>query len=273
MNDKQEEQMDRIRDRFTRTADVFSDFVLATRAPEAEQLIKMVAPSPHETAVDFACGPGTMLRSFASHVKWICGLDLTPAMLERARRTAREKGQSNVYFCCADAMTLPFADGSINIAVGSYCLHHIPDPAKVIREFARALRPGGRLGILDITVPDDRAKAELNDQIERIRDDSHERKFSERELEDLVKSAGLEIRKAGRAREFRTFDHWMQVAGWKRGDPAYEEARQLMEASIPGDKSGFAPRFVMGDDGKPDLEFSQEQFFLVAEKPATAREA
>ena len=273
MSDKQEEQMDRIRDRFTRTADVFSDFVLATRAPEAEQLIKMVAPSPNETAVDFACGPGTMLRSFASHVKWICGLDLTPAMLERARKTAREKGQSNVCFCCADAMTLPFADSSIDIAVGSYCLHHIPDPAKVIREFARALRPGGRLGILDITVADDRAKAEMSDQIERIRDDSHERKFSERELEDLVKSVGLEIRKTGRAREFRKFDHWMQVAGWKRGDPAYEEARRLMEASIPVDMSGYAPRFVTDEDGKSEIEFSQEQFFLVAEKPMTARGA
>ena len=55
-------------------------------------------------------------------------VDLTPAMLARARRTAADEGLGNLSFAIGDAHALPFADGSLDIAVTSYSLHHMPDP-------------------------------------------------------------------------------------------------------------------------------------------------
>ena len=269
MSEKQTDQLERVRDRFTKTADVFSDFVLATRGPEAERLIQMVAPLRTEMAVDFACGPGTMTRSFAGHVRWICGLDFTPAMLVRARKMAHENNLANVAFCCGNAMALPFADRSIDIAVGSYCLHHISDPAAVIHGFARALRQGGRLGILDMVVPEDPVVAELNNRIERVRDSSHERELSVNELERMLTSSGFRVTAIEQRREYREFNRWMHVAGWKRGDAAYEEAWRLLEASLtdaPDDKSGFEPRLVTAEDGTLDMEMSHQQLYMVGEK-------
>ncbi len=260
------EQLDRVRDRFTRTVTVFSDYVLASRGVEANSLVELVGPRGDERALDIACGPGTLARVFAPRVRWICGLDVTPAMLERARRTAAEDKLSNFLFACGDAVAIPIAAGKLDLAVGSYCLHHLSDPAAVLRELARVLRPGGRTGMLDMIVPDDPARAETNNKIERVRDHSHVRTLSAAEMERMVVAAGFRVVAKQKAERPRSFDEWMGVAGLKRGDAAYEEVRRLMEISIPGDTAAFTPRLVAhGKDGN-DIEFMQRSFFLVGEK-------
>ena len=55
----------------------------------------------------------------------------------------------------------------------SYSLHHISDPARVIREMARVVKRGGRVGLIDIIVPEDPKVRALNHRIEWIRDHSH----------------------------------------------------------------------------------------------------
>ena len=267
MNREQTGQLDRTRDRFTRTASAFADFVLANRRAEAEKLASMVAPRKTEVALDFACGPGTLARSFAPLVRWICGVDVTPAMLERARQMAREEKLGNFGCCCGDATALPFAAGSVDVTVGSYCLHHIGDPAGVIREMARALRPGGRLGLLDIVVPADPDRAEWNNRIERVRDGSHTRTLSSEEMRRMAEEAGLKIRASEHEKHPRSYRKWMNVAGWKPGDAAYEEGWRLLESSIEGDRAGFEPRITVDLEGDRDIEIIQKAHFLVAGKP------
>ena len=131
-----QQQKDLVREQFTRTAQVFGDYAFASRVAEAEQLARMAGAKDSDRAVDLACGPGTLALRFAQHVRWICGLDLTPAILERARRSAADQGLANLDFAIGDAQSLPFADGSLDIAVTSYSLHHLPDAARTIGEMA-----------------------------------------------------------------------------------------------------------------------------------------
>lgn len=265
-----QQQRDLVRDRFTRTAEVFGSYAVADRAREAERLAHLVSAGPNDRSIDLACGPGTLALRFARHVRWICGLDLTPAVLARARDAARAENITNVAFTIGDAQTLPFPDHSLDLAVTSYSLHHIPHPARTIAEMARVVKRGGRVGVLDIFVPEDPAAAEINNRIERHRDPSHTRTLAQSEFKKIFAAAGLRIRSAEMEEHPRSFDHWLHVAGWHRGDAAYDAARRLMESTIPNDAANFHPKYAAPDPAKPgeppDLAIVNTTVYIAAER-------
>lgn len=264
------QQKDLIRDRFTRTAEAFGAFSVTYRAQFADRLSEMMRAQPNERAVDLACGPGTLALQFAKKVRWVYGVDLTPAMLARARATAEAEGLRNLAFTIGDALRLPIADGSLDLAVTSYSLHHMPDAAGVIREMARVVRRGGRVGIIDIFVPENPRVAELNNRIEIVRDPSHTRTLYRSEFEGQVRAAGLRILEAEVQQLPRSFNHWMSVAGWKPGDAVYEETRRLMEESMADDSANFHPRYAEPDatapGGRCDILMVNTALFCAAEK-------
>jgi ubiquinone/menaquinone biosynthesis C-methylase UbiE len=260
-----------VRDRFTKTAEVFGDYAVLGRVAEAESLARLVSAGPDDLAVDLASGPGTLALRFAKHVRWICALDFTPAILARARHKAAEEGLLDKFSSAiGDAQALPFADGSLDLAVTSYSLHHISDPARVVREMARVVKRGGRVGLIDIVVPEDPKIRELNHRIEYIRDHSHSRSLTESEFEGLMNKAGLRITATEIREHPRSFDHWMHVAGWEPTDPEYIEARHLMVSSIEDDGANFHPRFQPADvtqpGAAPDLYMINTGICIAAEK-------
>src|ERR1700688_3601502 len=149
---------DKIRERFTETADAFARTVRRTRVEEAEELAECatagLANADKMLAIDLACGPGTYTRPLAGHVHHAIGVDLTPAMVEKARAEAARDGIANIEFVCADIYALPIADGVAGIVSCGYAFHHITDPARALVEMARVLQPGGRMAISDIIVPE-----------------------------------------------------------------------------------------------------------------------
>jgi ubiquinone/menaquinone biosynthesis C-methylase UbiE len=268
-------QKDLIRDRFTRTAEVFGNFVLQERAAEADKLARFVEAASNHRALDLACGPGTLALRFAQRARWVCGLDFTPAMLLRARGTAAWQQLANVDFALGDANLVPFADGAFDLAVTSYSLHHIPHPSRVVREMARIVKPGGRVGVLDIRVPEDSRVAEVSNQIERLRDPSHTRTLARSEFEKIFAEAGLAVTHIELEEHPRSFDHWLSVAGWHRGDEAYESTRRLMESTIANDSANFHPSYAPLDpaalaaaaDSRPDIHMVNTSLYIVAGKP------
>jgi ubiquinone/menaquinone biosynthesis C-methylase UbiE len=259
-----------VRERFTRTAEVFGDYAVSHRTTEAEHLARLVSAGPNDRAVDLACGPGTLALRFARHVKWICGLDFTPAILALTHTHAIKQGLANLFCVLGDAQALPFGDGSVDMAVTSFSLHHISDPAKVLREMSRVVGPAGRVGVLDILVPEDLKVRELNHRIEKMRDESHARSLARSDYDRIFAAAGLRIMAAEVRGHPRTFDHWMHVAGWKRTDPEYVEARRLMESSMADDGADFHPRFepaeVVKPGEEPDIYMVNTGIYIAAEK-------
>jgi len=263
------EQLDRVRERFTRTAQQFAEFSLATRSAEAERLVSLAGPLETDVALDLACGPGTFARAFAQRVKFIYGLDLTPALLRKAREATAAEGLSNVAFACGEATALPCSDASFDVVVCAYSFHHFANLASVLRELARVLRPGGRAAVVDLIAPGDKAQAQANNRIEQVRDPSHARTLAATEISGLFGVAGFRILATETTERWRSYDDWMGIAGWEPGDPVYVETRRLLEASLPGDTAGFHPRLVRraaGGAGAPqdDLQFVQTSFFIVA---------
>jgi ubiquinone/menaquinone biosynthesis C-methylase UbiE len=261
------EHLQHIRQRFTDTAAAFSDFVLARKAGEAEHVAEAIARSlngaARASAVDLACGPGTFVRSVARHVARAAGVDITPAMLTRARQEAAAAGLANTTFLCADVEALPFADASWDISLCGYALHHLLRPAQVVREMARVVRSGGRVAVVDMVLPEG-ADAGTHDRIERVRDPSHSHTLPAAELRRLFGDAGLREIAAKPHQRLREFDNWMRVAGSEPGSAIYAEARRLMEANFGLDASGFSPRI---DPQTRALQFTQHVLFLLAKKP------
>jgi SAM-dependent methyltransferase len=98
------------------------------------------------TAVDCPCGAGPALRELPGDgsLRYV-GVDLSPAMLRRARKRAAARGLGGVELVEADAAALPLADGSADLFLSFWGLHCFADPAAALAEAARVLRPDGRL--------------------------------------------------------------------------------------------------------------------------------
>ena len=261
--------LDKIRERFTATADVFAKNVRVTRAAEAERLAiratEGLTNAHTSTAIDIACGPGTFTRPLAARVGRAIGADLTPAMVEKARAEAARDSITNIEFTCADVYALPFADGAADIVSCGYAFHHMTDPARALAEMARVARPGGgRIAIIDIIVPEGFDPA-LQTAIERERDPSHTNTLTLDRFRNLFRDAGLQVRSEDQHENVHDFDAWMRNAGRAPGDDYYANTRKLMESYLASDITGFRPR-ISGKDGC-GIEFIHTVLLIVGEKP------
>jgi SAM-dependent methyltransferase len=110
---------------------------------------------PGERVVDVGCGAGIdslIAARMVGPTGRVIGVDMTPAMLAKARRSAAEAQLSNVEFLEGFAESLPIPDGWADVVISNGVLNLMPDKAAALKEMARVLKPGGRLQIGDILV-------------------------------------------------------------------------------------------------------------------------
>lgn len=116
----------------------------------AEGLLGLFDPA--WVVADLGCGTGMTAAMLAPWIHSLEAVDREPAMLEAAR--VRLNGIDNIRFHECDLTRLTLDDHSVDAAVLSLVLHHVPEPEAVIKEAARILRPGGQLMVLDMVEHD-----------------------------------------------------------------------------------------------------------------------
>jgi SAM-dependent methyltransferase len=178
-------------DQFTRQAAPFA--ALHTQQSDADLLVLIRAATrvgPDSAVLDVACGPGLVSFALAEVAGHVTGLDLTPAMLDKARELQRERGQNNLSWQVGRADQLPYADESFDAVVTRFAFHHLTNAAATLAEMVRVCRPGGRVVVCDVYTTTPEQAAEY-DRLERLRDPSHVRALPLHELRKMMENAGL----------------------------------------------------------------------------------
>ena len=165
------------------------DRVRSLQVDEAEverSLLELVPDRAVEDLLDIGTGTGRMLEILGQRVRRAVGIDLSHEMLTVARSNLERAQLRNCLVRHGDMYRLPVQSGSFDAVTVHQVLHYAEDPAAVIAEAARVLRPEGRLIVVDF------AKHELD----YLRDEHAHRRlgFRDDEVSGWCKTAGLETR-------------------------------------------------------------------------------
>lgn len=128
------------------------DKIRSLHVPEEQveaAIRKIVGDGPLQAVLDLGTGTGRMLEILAPIAVRAVGVDFSPAMLNVARAVVERSGLRNVQLRQGDLYALPVEADSYNLVILHQVLHYLDDPGRALREAARALRPSGRLLVVD----------------------------------------------------------------------------------------------------------------------------
>jgi arsenite methyltransferase len=194
--------------------------------PDANLGLGCGAPIPHlalkpgEAVLDLGSGPGLDAFLAARQVGpagRVIGVDMTPAMLERARSAAAHHGFTWVEFREGRLEALPVVDSSIDAVTSNCVINLVPDKGRVFAEVARVLRPGGRIVISDIILDAELPPAIKKDVLAYVGCVSGA--VSRETYFQLIRAAGL-----GEIEVLRDVDYLANLA-----DAAPEEAASILD--------------------------------------------
>ena len=212
--------------------------------------IEFARARPGESVVEVGAGTGNFLSLFAGVARSLIAVDLTPGMLEVARRN-----HDGLVLVAGDGARLPLASRSIDLVTSAQTLHHVVRPVDVLKEMRRVAADDGRVLIVDQVSTERYEEAAMMTALELVRDPTHAASRPPSALRVAVQAAGLRIVDQRVVEDEMRFSQWM----WPGEFPAerIEAVRGFIERH--GTETGMGFRSV-----GTDYVFTRRRMMLLA---------
>ena len=261
---------------FDRAAPTYDAVGVDWFGPIAADLVAALDLRRGERAVDLGCGRGAVLRLLAGAVVpdgHVLGLDLAPGMAQRTAADVRHVAHVSV--ALADVADPPLTPNSVDVLTASLVLFFFPEPDRVLRRWAGALRSGGQLGVTTLGAQDARWDAvddlfrphlpsRLRDAVDRVDDGPF---ADDASVAALLRGAGLEdvhVTTTVHAARFVDVEQWRRWS-WSHGQRALWEA-------VPPERhddvlADVARLFASWQEGDEEPALRQEVRTATARRP------
>jgi len=220
-------------EQFSQQAIPFSE--LPGHSQSMQMLIDLSGVSKTDNVLDVACGPGLVACEFALHAKHVTGIDITPKMIEQAKKRQQDNGLTNLTWQVGDVSPLPFADSCFSVVITRYSFHHFLKPAAVLAEMHRVCKPGGKIMVIDVVQSSD--KVDAFDCLEKLRDPSHVHALTFSEMASIVDASGLTAVKTAQYKVEGELEQQLKASFPNPGDA--ENIREMFKADLELDRMGI----------------------------------
>ena len=235
-----DKQIETVVREFTKQAESFNEYQKIFSKEEYTRFaIDHMQLNGNEKVLEVAAGTCAFGRAVAPFASHITELDVTEAMLQVGKAEAEKAGITNVSFVKGAAEQLPFGDQSFDCVMSRLAFHHFARPEAAFSQMKRVLKNGGKLVIIDMEAREEGLRTTA-DTYERLRDPSHVRCLSRREIAGLVEKFQMSLDFCQTIRITVTQEPWMDVT--RTEEPIRKTIRAAMQEELAnGKKTGFAP--------------------------------
>jgi len=229
-----------VQQQFGAHANEYATSAVHAQGASLARLVELTQPQRDWLVLDVSTGAGHTALTFAPHVARVVATDLTPEMLDEARKLALEREIANVEFRPADAHALPFDDNAFDLVTNRIALHHYLNARKAIAEMARVCKHGGIVALVDNVVPPDRLTAFYINDFEKLRDPSHNWAYPVTQLEAYFTKVKLRVEHAETIRKEMEFEPWAKRMG--ASAKTKTQLRALLRDAPDGVRAFLTPR-------------------------------
>lgn len=217
-------------------------------------------PQPHMRVLDVATGAGHTAALIAPAVAHVTASDLSPEMIEQAKKMFASKGLANADAVVADVEALAFPDGSFDAVTSRIAPHHFLDIEKAVAEIARVLKPGGVFVLEDSVSPPSKRLDRFVNSLEKLRDPTHIRAYTKREWRRMLIDAGFRVLRTELYRKTHNIEDWMSNSGCS--EELKERVRKAFLQAPDVAKEHYA---IEIENGKP-VSYTDDKLILKAVK-------
>jgi ubiquinone/menaquinone biosynthesis C-methylase UbiE len=202
-----------IQQQFGSNADKYATSAIHAQGLSLARLVELTQPQRDCLVLDVSTGAGHTALTFAPHVARVIAIDLTPQMLETARKLAEERVITNIEFDTGDVHTLPFSDNTFDLVTNRLALHHYADVRRAVSEITRVCKRGGLVALTDNIVPPDKVTAGHINHFEQLRDRSHHWAYPAARLQAIFADSGLQVEHTESFSKELELDPWAERMG------------------------------------------------------------
>ncbi|MGO9273738.1 MAG: class I SAM-dependent methyltransferase [Terriglobia bacterium] len=239
---------------FDRLASTYARCRTAKSEREGREFADWFGLRSQESVLDAACGPGTLAGIMARRCARTFALDISPRMLELARRHDRLR---QAPLTVGDVETLPYAGGTFDVVTCTYAFANFRQPLSVLREFARVTRADGRIAIIDVVAPADPKRRSRLNQAEALRSHLDTHILSRGQFLKLFKAAGLVVLRSACHSSCQSVREWLERSPARIKRPA--RIREVLPKLVDGARA--EPRSGQRTSG-PFVSYTTQWFVL-----------